>query len=275
MSQFTQHRSKASRLLSMAILVIGGLSLIPLQLVAQQQREEKKTVVRSTRKTASAKTGSSKTTASQTGGATIKQIKQLDKETQPETTVGEKEPGNVSISVSDGDKTETLKIKKVGGKFEVSFSKELGEKTDVKKYLLKNFADLARKNKEAYEFYKKHTQNEGGVATGSTSSGGFGQLGGVKGLGSRQLQLPKGKQGQSSQSSSQSSSSSAWETATSTNINGKTTNTRNSGTTGNGVVGGGSSKAMINQIQQLMDKTDDPNLKNALQEMLNNIKKRN
>ena len=154
------------------------------------------------------------------------------------------------------------------------YTKDIVGEKKAQKYILSVIDQLAKKNKEAFVFYDKHVDstqdgknNEIQRRLKKMGLGSFGQL----------QQNPAGRNSsseQSSDSSSQSSSSSAWESSSSIGRNGTTVNRRKSGTTGNGRVGGGDPRMMIDQINKMIQQTDDPEMKDVLRQLLNQFRKK-
>ena len=275
MDQFSRQQNSAAPLLSIAVLVFGLCFAAPFNVVAQQEDSDSASVKETATATVTNSVGVSQGTSSSP----------VAKASQNESSVATTQSGStgsVSISVNKDGRAQSIQIKSnQNGTVDVTYSDELDGQKEVKKYRLDDIELLSGKNKQAYEFYKNHaTGNQSGSVTrGSGNAVGFGTRSGSGGFGFGSNGFPTvGSSGSNqmssnaSDSSSNSSSSSAWQKSTSTNINGKTTNTQSSGTTGNGMVGGGNSKQqMVKQINQMILQTDNPQMKSTLRQLLQQI----
>ena len=266
MSRFRNQSSRMRKLASISLLAFGLFAVAPISLVAQKvsppRTESKKKTVDATEDAVNKKkNGSSKSTV-------------RSDEKVVEASSARTQPGNISVTVNDGDLTTSMQVKKLkNGKLEVVYTKDIAGEKKIQKYILTGIDQLAKKNKEAFVFYGKHVEstqdgkgNEIQRRLKEMGLGSFGQL----------QQNPAGRNSsseQSSDSSSQSSSSSAWESSSSVGRNGKTINNRKSGTTGNGMVGGGDPRLMIEQINKMIQQSDDPEMKAVLRQLLNQFRK--
>jgi beta-lactamase regulating signal transducer with metallopeptidase domain len=278
MNQFTRQTSQITQLLSMTIVAVGLLFIAPIDLVAQQEGSVRKkvddeTIVESVDRDKKVRRSSNSATVT------------INEDDTKVTSVQEGGTGNVSVMVSDDGVAESIQVKTKNGEVEVTYSHTVDGQKDVKKYSLDNIEQLAGKNKKAYEFYKDH------VTTGGKGSGGSGtsvtvETGKRRGSGrsgTRSIRSSKTRstgsnaaadEASDSDSSSESSSSSAWQKSTSVGRNGKTINSTSSGTTGNGTVGSGvgnSNRQMIEQINQMIDQTDNAQMKQSLRQLLDQI----
>lgn len=265
MSSFSKQKSRGVKMLSTCVLIAGVLAAAPIDLVAQKRvivKQEKSSKASESKSQESSK----KLSAPKPGES--KKNEPATKDAKPRK---KQKPKNLSVSVSEGETTKSLEVKsRTNGMVDVVFTKLVKGNKNVKKYVLRDFEKLAQMNKEAYEFYKEHVESEQGENQ-SDAEAKIMQLGNNKGQ-------PKMKQ--PSNTLTQNSSGSSFESSTMTNINGVVKKTRNSGGTGGGADGfaggaaGASRALMMKQINELIDKTDDPNAKDALRRMIETINKR-
>ncbi len=277
MHQFQRQTSQISRLLSITIVATGLFAIAPFDLVAQQGKPVQRTV------------DNESTLPIEDPVEPLRQAARSIASSSPDDEIGisdsrEGRSSNLSISVSDGDVSESIQINSgQNGGVDVVFSKVVDGQTKVREYRLEKIEQLAEKDKQAYDFYKNHVKpaGQGMGNNGTTMATGTGRRSSTGRSGSRSLRQRSSRSGnsnaitdQSSDSSSQSSSSSAWERSSSVGRNGRTRNNRSFGTTGNGTVGGGVGNAnqqLIQQINQMINQTSDTQMKDNLRRMLNEI----
>ncbi len=128
---------------------------------------------------------------------------------------------DLSISVSDGDREEGLQVNWKDGSANVTYSNSIGGKTIVKKYLVKDIAELKKKNPRAFEIYKQNSKpnfgKELGLGMGTVPPPGYspGDYPPRRGF----------------NRSSASASSSSWQRSGASAINGRTQRFNRSGST--------------------------------------------
>ena len=275
MGEYSKQQSQGIKWLSVALLIGGLIAAAPIDLVAQKEttkQEKNKTKVKKKAKDTGLDTLPEETRNETKIKKTEKLLKK-DPKSPLTKSDSKKKVSNLSVSVSEDGVTRSLRVKsRTNGTVEIAFTKEEDGDKKIQKYVLGDFEKLAEKNKEAYDFYKEHVGDAKVKNKASSSSDLLGQLGkkGFQGL-------PKKGQfnsDQSGNSSSQSSSSSAWESSATISRNGVTKTTRDSGVTGTGAVGGGNPQMVIDQINKMIDKTDDPKMKDQLRKMIQMIKNR-
>lgn len=336
MHQSNRNATWLTKALSACIIVGGLMAVLPFELAAQQESEK-----RSERSAAETDdptiptvvNGISRNSVRKAMGAKVVSPRQTAGDTVRSTSKSQKQPGNVNVTVNDGDVTESLHIKprRTGG-IDVTFTETTQSGKKIQKYRLKNMDQLKKKDKRAFEFYQNHVANTdtvvqgqgiGGasVATGMGRNGSAGSIKTVPGVGSgggggswstaiypgkSQQQSMRSSNSNSSSdqaSDSDSQSSSAFQSSSSVSRNGKTRSRQNSRTTGNGFAGGGAGGngfanggarangfadggaggnagadggmaklQMINQIEQMIDQTDNPQMKDVLRQLLKDMK---
>ena len=273
MNQFNRQTSQTTRLLTMTIVALGLFLTVPIDLVAQQEKSIRIDVADATTDQDDQEVNQRQRSASSTA-ATSAQNGISD--SGPQTGHSD----NISISVSENGVSESIQVNKQNGRVDVIFSAVVDGKKTVNKYTLDNIEMLANENKKAYEFYKDHVTvgPNGSTGMGSRATAGNRVRSGTGRFGFGNASRSRSPESNSifdrnSDSSSQSSSSSAMQRSTSIGRNGRTRNSQTSSTTGNGTVGlGNTNGQMIDQINQMINQTDNAQMKQSLRQLLQQIR---
>ncbi len=171
MNRFDTQHSRFTGWLSMAALAACLALLAPIQLVAQQSESNEG-------QASASETSSERASSSMTESAS-------SSTSSDESGTTNQERRNVSISVNDGEHSESIKVAWENQRVSVTYSTNANDAGKPQKHNLKDIAELEQVNPSAYQFYKKHTTENGNGVTSVSSgtAGGRGTVSGRRGTG--------------------------------------------------------------------------------------------
>lgn len=280
MNRFNNQPSRLATLLSMTALVACIALLAPVQLVAQQNETNRDSNFENGRAMEQSNSATARNSnfsrgnqnaasqPQQRSGASAANGTNFARENQ---STSSEERRNVSISINDGDHRESIKVAWKNRGVTVTYSNNADGSRKPQKHNLQDIAELEQINPAAYRFYKQHTTRNGDGVSATVSSGSNMGLPGINESRSRYpgYEYERSEQPQGFNSAAASSSSSAWENSSSAGRNGMTRRSNNSGGHSTSSTSGNVNQAMIQQLQDMMNKTDDPQMNASIQQMLN------